>query len=231
MSASVCSPAAMAFAPGVFMTMMPRLVAHSTSIPLRFAPIRPITRSLGAFSNSGASTGTSSRAISAWADFRPSRTCCTVGVTMFTLMPLSFSNDRLFSVRSVATRISNSLTDASIAAKTGLRRDARLKQAGHVVQAFVDVGRNAVEKLGMRVPWIGNGDCRHARGYGGSSSGRAILQRQTVFGGDAEAAGRFEVNIGRGLAVLDVVAADANVEDVLPALAFDHRFDNHTRRA
>ena len=79
------SPAAMALTPGVLVTMIPRSVAVSRSIPLRLAPTRPITRRTGAQSSSGLSMTTSSRAISAWAVASFSRRAVTLaGLTDWT---------------------------------------------------------------------------------------------------------------------------------------------------
>ena len=61
----VSSATATAFAPGVFITTMPRRVAASASMLSTPTPARPITRSLGACAISASSTCTALRTTSA----------------------------------------------------------------------------------------------------------------------------------------------------------------------
>ncbi len=68
-SAMVCSATATAFAPGVFITAMPALVAASRSILSTPTPARPITRNFCALRSTCAFTSTADRTISASASF------------------------------------------------------------------------------------------------------------------------------------------------------------------
>ena len=66
----VSSATATAFAPGVFMTTMPRRVAASASMLSTPTPARPMTRSLGAFSMRASSACTAERTTRASASAR-----------------------------------------------------------------------------------------------------------------------------------------------------------------
>src|ERR1700743_3817460 len=96
MRPSVSSATAMAFAPGVFITTMPRCVASAAPMLSTPAPARPITRSFGADSSSFLSTCTAERTT------RPSASASSAGRSVIWSAVTTFHVGSCFRTASVA---------------------------------------------------------------------------------------------------------------------------------